>query len=93
MLFLRGFFLLKPGTARAIVLFDCTIKTEFFLAQILWEFALNIRECINKIRPKLHFLSKIEIKMTHLVVFFVIYCLFASRATWKPFDRRLRFPV
>ena len=24
---------------------------------------------------------------------FVIYCLFASRAIWKPFDRRLRFPV
>ena len=22
--------------------FDCTIKTEFFLAQILWEFASNL---------------------------------------------------
>ena len=66
MLFLRGFFLLKPGTARAIVLFDCTIKT-FFREGVLFEF---IRECINKIRPKLHFLSKIEIKMAHLVVLF-----------------------
>ena len=39
-----------------------------------------IRKCmkINKIRPKFHFLAKIEIQMTHLVFFF--YCLFASRA-------------
>ena len=32
---------------------------------------------INKIRPKFHFLTDIEIKMTHLVVCFVIYGLFA----------------
>ena len=41
-----------------------------------------IRKCmkINKIRPKFHFLAKIEIQMTHLVFFFFFYCLFASRA-------------
>ena len=52
-----------------------------------------IREClkINKIRPKFQFWTKIEIKMTYLV--FVFYCLFASRAIWKPFYRRLRFWV
>ena len=52
-----------------------------------------IREClkINKIRPKFQFWTKIEIKMTYLVV--VFYCLFASRAIWKPFYRRLRFWV
>ena len=39
-----------------------------------------IRKCmkINKIRPKFHFLAKIEIQMTHLVFCFVFYCLFAS---------------
>ena len=35
---------------------------------------------INKIRPKFHFLTKIEIQMTHLVFLFCFYCLFASRA-------------
>ena len=55
---------------------------------------LNFRsECmeINKIRPKFHFLTKIEIKMTYLVVLFCFfYCLFASRAIWKPFYWSLR---
>ena len=48
---------------------------------------------IHKIRPKLHFLTKMEMKMTHLVVLFclIIYCLFVSRATLKPFYRRLTF--
>ena len=46
---------------------------------------------INKIRPKFHILTKIEMKMTYLV--FVIYCLFSSRAVWQPFYRRLRFSV
>ena len=49
---------------------------------------------INKIRLKFHFLTKIEIKMTYLVFFFLVfYCLFASRAIWKPFYRRLRYLV
>ena len=52
-----------------------------------------IRECmkINKIRPKFHFSTKIEIKGLTLCLCFVSYCLFASRAIWKPFYRRLRF--
>ena len=32
----------------------------------------DIREC-HKTRPKFHFLTKIEIKMTHLVVFLFCY--------------------
>ena len=39
----------------------------------------------NKIRPKFHFLTKIEIKMTHLVVLFCLLQSLASRAIWKPF--------
>ena len=48
-----------------------------------------IRECtkIYKIRPKFHFLTKIEIKWLTLCFCFVIYCLLASRAIWKPFYR------
>ena len=56
----------------------------------------NLRECmkINKIRLKFHFLTKIEIKMTYLVFFFLVfYCLFSSRAIWKLFYRRLRYLV
>ena len=46
---------------------------------------------INKIRPKFHFLTKIETKMTFLVfLFYFTSCLFASRAIWKPFCRRLQ---
>ena len=51
------------------------VLVRFFLqaAQTLWEFVdfKFIRECIkiNKIRPKFHFLAKIEIKMTYLVFF------------------------
>ena len=71
MLFLRVFFLVKTRFGEGYSPFDCTIKTEFFFSPdtvgVRFEF---IRECINKIRPKLHFLSKIEIKMTHLVVLF-----------------------
>ena len=54
-----------------------------------------IRECmkINKIRHKFHFLTKIEIKMTYLVFLSCFHCLFAPRAIWKPFHRRLRFWV
>ena len=49
---------------------------------------------INKIRLKFHFLTKIEIKMTYLVFFFLVfYCLFSSRAIWKLFYRRLRYLV
>ena len=49
---------------------------------------------INKIRLKFHFLTKIEIKMTYLVFFFLVfYCFFASRAIWKPFYRSLRYLV
>ena len=39
---------------------------------------------INKIRPKFHFSTKIETKMTYLVFVFCYYCLFVSRAIWKP---------
>ena len=54
-----------------------------------------LRECtkINKIRPKFYYSTKIEIKMTYLVFVFCYYCLFASRAIWKPFYRRLIFWV
>ena len=67
-------------------------------AQTLWESVdfQFVRECmkINKIRLKFHFLTKIEIKMTYLVFFFLVfYCFFASRAIWKPFYRRLRYLV
>ena len=49
---------------------------------------------INKIRPKFHFLTKIEIKMAYLVfVLCFFFCLFASRAIWKLFYRRFRFGV
>ena len=50
---------------------------------------------INKIRPKFHFLTEIEIKIIHLAFLycFFYYCLFTSRAIWKPFYRRLRFLV
>ena len=48
---------------------------------------------INKIRPKFHFSTKIEIKWLTLRLCFVIYCFFAARAIWKPFYRRLRFWV
>lgn len=63
-------------------------------AQTLLDFEF-IRECmkINKIRPKFHFWTKIEIKGLTLCLCFVIYCLFAARAIWKPFYRRLRFWV
>ena len=40
---------------------------------------------INKIRPKFIFLTKIEKKMAHLVFLFIFYCLFFTRAIWKPF--------
>ena len=40
---------------------------------------------INKIRPKFHFLTKIEIKMSRLVFLFVVYCFLAFIAIWKPF--------
>ena len=54
-----------------------------------------LRECtkINKIRPKFYYSTKIQIKMTYLVFVFCYYCLFASRAIWKPFYRRLIFWV
>jgi len=48
---------------------------------------------INKIRPKFHYSTKMETKMTYLVFVFCHYCLFASRAIWKPFYRRLLFWV
>ena len=58
-------------------------------AQTLWEFVdfQFVRECmkINKIRLKFHFLTKIEIKMTYLVFFFLCFTvsspleLFGSR--------------
>ena len=48
---------------------------------------------INKIRPKFYYSTKIEIKMTYLVFVFRYYCLFASRAIWKPFYRCLIFWV
>ena len=84
------------------VFFFCLFRVlvRFFLqpAQTLWEFVdfQFVRECmkINKIRLKFHFLTKIEIKMTYLVFFFLVfYCFFASRAIWKPFYRRLRYLV
>ena len=40
-----------------------------------------IRECMktNKIHPKFHFLTKLEIKMTHSVFLFCFFfCLFSS---------------
>ena len=46
-----------------------------------------IRKCmkITNIRPKFHFLKKNGSKNeTPSGYVFVIYCLFASRATWKP---------
>jgi len=48
-----------------------------------------IRGCmkINKIRPKFHFLTKIEIKVTHLVVFFS-YFLSLCLSTFKIFEPR-----
>ena len=56
----------------------------------------QLRQCIkiNKIRPKFHFLTKIEIKVTYLIILFFLcffYCLFASRAIGKPLYRRLGF--
>ena len=44
---------------------------------------------INKILPKFHFLTKIEKKKDSSCVLqrFVVYCVFASRAIWKPFYR------
>ena len=49
----------------------------------------------KQIRPKFHFLTKIEIKMTYLVFFFcfLLGCLFASKTIWKLFYRRLQFGV
>ena len=67
------------------------VLVRFFLqpAQTLWEFVdfQFVRECmkINKIRLKFHFLTKIEIKMTYLVFFFLCFTvsspleLFGSR--------------
>ena len=52
-----------------------------------------IRECmnINKIRPKFHFFDENGNKMTYLVFVSCFYHIFASRAIWEPFYRRLRF--
>ena len=42
-----------------------------------------IRKCmkINKIRPKFHFLAKVEIQMTHLVFFFFLLSLRLESST------------
>ena len=53
--------------------------------QTLWEFVdfeIYVRESmkINKLQLKFHFLTKIEIKMTHLVILLCFYCFFAFRA-------------
>ena len=37
---------------------------------------------IHKMRPKFHFLTNVEIKMTHLVFFFVFYCLHLEAVLW-----------
>ena len=77
----------------AVFVFFCLFRVlvRFFLqpAQTLWEFVdfQFVRECmkINKIRLKFHFLTKIEIKMTYLVFFFLCFTvsspleLFGSR--------------
>ena len=43
---------------------------------VLWDFEF-IRECMktNKIHPKFHFLTKLEIKMTHFVFLFLFFFL------------------
>ena len=47
---------------------------------------LNLEECmkINKIRPKFHFLTKIEMKMTSYLVF----CFFTVSTPLEPFGSR-----
>ena len=57
-----------------------------------------IRECMktNKIHSKFHFLTKLEIKMTHsvfLLCFFFSVSSLLSRAIWRPFYWYLRFWV
>ena len=59
----------------------------------LWIFKRMYENKQIKIRPKFYYSTKIEIKMTYLVFVFCYYCLFASRAIWKPFYRRLIFWV
>ena len=51
---------------------------------------------INKIRPKFHFLTKIEIKMTYLVFLFLFF-FFTVSTPLEPFGSRfidvLRFEL
>ena len=52
---------------------------------------------INKIRPKFHFLTKIEIKMTCLVFLFYYFFFFTVSTPLEPFGSRfidvLRFEL
>ena len=58
-------------------------------------YRLNIDRCINTIFWKNKKKTTTEIEITYVVFlfFFFFYCLFASRAIWKPFYQRLRFWV